>query len=157
MMEIVISTIWLKWVGINSKEKIMALVYPNKHRRIVDIKQLPFEPSMTDVLSIFQYFQDKYQALPSEVVLEERSEKSNDHGAVISVMVFSRVVNNENYETEVQLWNDGLAKQVAYHQEIARQKKIKSDGELARQAWQSLHRQERISRKHLGRYTLLRG
>lgn len=135
--------------------------YPSKTRRIVENKSLPFEPSMADLLECFQYFQNKYQATPTEVVLEERSDSSGhrcitcgDQGALISVMVFSRLVTNENYETELRLWEKLNTERHAEAIEAARQKKIINDGLNARLAWQSLHRQERISRRHLGRHTL---
>lgn len=135
--------------------------YPSKTRRIVENKSLPFEPSMADLLECFQYFQNKYQAAPIEVVLEERSDSSGhrcvacgDQGALISVMVFSRLVTNENYETELRAWEKMNAVRQAKDAESARQKKIADDGLNARLAWQSLHRQERISRRHLGRHTI---
>jgi hypothetical protein len=135
--------------------------YPSKTRRIIEDKILPFDPSMTDLLECFKFFQDKYQAMPTEVVLEERSESSvnrcitcGDCGIAVFVMVFSRLVPNENYETELLLWEKMNAEREAQSIEAARQKKISSDGLNARQAWQSLYRQERISRKHLGRHTI---
>jgi hypothetical protein len=119
---------------------------------------------MVDVLEGYAYFKDKYQALPSEIVFEERNDNDasrckccGDRGVTYSAMVFSRSVFNENYDAEVLAWRKAIAERDQLVQAAALKLKIENDSKLARLAWKGLHRQERITRKDLGRSTLLRG
>jgi len=109
---------------------------PSKTKYITESKVLPFEPTMRDILEVWEYFRDKYNCLPTEVLQEERGDWE-------TCLVFYREIPNPDYDQEMIAW---LASN-----EVARaavqSKKNQQDGRVARLAWRSTYRIMRLHRQ----------
>lgn len=145
---------------------------PNKTKHIVDSRRLSFEPNMIEILAVYNEFRAKYKCLDSEVHLEEINERcvsecSDRYGCSrcdngyngVTTIVFSRTIPNANYEAEMKIWR--AEKEMAAALEAQFQKSYQDSIRLekerieARKAWKTLHRQERVSRRMLGRHTMI--
>lgn len=50
------------------------------HKILLDVKKLPFDPSMTEIMEVYGYFEKMYRATLSEVYLQEMSYRCDYNG-----------------------------------------------------------------------------
>lgn len=135
---------------------------PSKTKHFTDSRRLPFEPSMADIMEAYRSLAWEHGCAMTEVLLEDRVEhgsgtcsRCNDGSYSYSVLVFSKLVSNENYETELAAYQLEQDKERARKEEREALERRAEESFRARLVWKQLQRNERIARRHLGRHTMI--
>lgn len=168
MMVIGISIKNQVWVGVDSKGAAL-MNEPSKIKHILDVRKLSFDPSMTEIMELYEYFRSKYNCLATEVHLEEMSDRcnlnGNDHcygcyhcneGYIGYIaMVFSRKIPNDKFDQEMTAYRAACDDKIRLEENRTKSLMMQKENLEARQAWKNLQRQERVARRKLGRHTMI--
>ena len=131
---------------------------PERFIRITDSVELNFEPTVEDLRIASDNLYQKHMSVVNReqfdklTSLEVRAPRWYDNGTFVLALCFSHVAPNQNYETEFAIYETELAHQRLVEAEEKRVKAERDSALNARKIWKDYSRQERVTRKALGRH-----
>lgn len=128
----------------------MYLPVPQKVKIISDRIELPFEPTVQDILNAQRVFVEKHGADPKEIKIEELNDSSYRSceccgtGGLSLELVFYRYIPNPNYDKEMEEYK---IKQLAWKKQQQQRDTSDTISRNARREWKDIHRQNRLARR----------